>query len=62
MRVLPLATATLASGTELYRVQRPLPAAGPAGLAIGAVHLPATGALHTAVFGALIGSQLPLVP
>ncbi|HOM12815.1 MAG TPA: RES family NAD+ phosphorylase [Rubrivivax sp.] len=41
MRALPLTTATLPPATALYRVQRPIPASGPTGHAVGAVHLPA---------------------
>lgn len=41
MKVLPLGTATLPAGTDLYRIQRPLPAsAGARGHVIGGVHLP----------------------
>lgn len=59
MKALPLTTATLPPGTPLYRVQRPIPATGPTGHAVGAVHLPAAPArrgrfdlagLHVAAF------------
>jgi hypothetical protein len=42
MKALPLSTATLPPGTELFRVQRPIPSTGASGHAIGALHLPPT--------------------
>jgi hypothetical protein len=59
VKALPLVTATLPAGTDLYRVQRPLSAAGGAGHGVGSVHLPATpgrrgrfdlAAIHVAAF------------
>lgn len=59
MKALPLSTATLPPGTELFRVQRPIPPSGASGHTIGALHLPPTpgrrgrfdlGGAHVAAF------------